>query len=78
MFIDKLGNKFNKEFEKEGVAHTYYMVQRNQLPGIEVSYVDMMDYSFIDGWTMGNIVTNALNSVRFFYEYLATNNIINK
>ena len=76
MFIDKLGKKYDAEFEKEGVAHTYFLVNKNSHPGIEVSYIDMMNYSFIDCWTCGNIVTSALDSVRFSYEYLGTTNII--
>ena len=78
-FIDTLGKKYNKGMEKEGIAHTYYVIHRNQMPGVEVSFVDLMDYAFIDGcWTCGNIVTNALDDCRFFYEYLATTNIVSK
>lgn len=76
MFIDQLGKKYNREFEKEGVAHTYFMIDRYNHPGIEVGYIDLMNYSFIDCWTCGNIVTSALDSARFSYEYLGTTNIL--
>lgn len=59
------------------VTHSYGLLQKNEWPGIEYDYIDLYDFSCLNGWGFGNIAATASNGAKFFYELLGTNNFIN-
>jgi hypothetical protein len=66
------------EYNDIGLTRTYQQASKNNWPGIEVSYRNMNEFGCSNGWTMGNIATNAADAALFFREYIGTENILKK
>ena len=64
------------DYNSKGVVRTYLQVSKNKWPGTAVTYKNMNDYSCLNGWTMGDISTSAMDAARFFYYYLGTQKLI--
>lgn len=54
------------------------LASKNEWPGYEYSYLNLDDYSCLDGWGFGNIAASADDVAKFFYQYLGTENLIKK
>jgi len=51
---------------------------KNKWPGWEGAWVDLNQFSCLNGWTSGNLIASAHDVSQFFYEVLATEHILSK
>ena len=54
------------------------LAKKNEWPGTEYYYLDLDNFSCLDGWGFGNIAATAEDVAKFFYQYLGTENLIKK